>query len=475
MKLLKMGRSLSTHFSELLGVIIAFLISGAILLSSSYLWAGGGPNVSGAKLYIQQNNLDQALTVLLKEIQEVKPNNEDAWYLLGYVYARQQKYDKMMEAFNKALELKPKFMDKGIKINKDTGTQFHSQFGVEMITRIVWGNSFNRGVRYFNDAISSESDSVRTANFEKAVDAFRAAALIKPDSTLSYRNMAAALLNMGKIEECIEPLKQAIARNPADFETKIMLATAYMNSQRDSLALPILEELWADGHRSEEVADYLSQVYVRTGKTEQAKLVYKEAIETNPDNFHFRYNYGTILLEANEYDSAIEQFLGAYEIDPESADINYNLGAAYLNRGVAKRDALPEDSEDRSYIEDFKLAFPYLEKSIKMNPYDEKTWFTFGQIAGKLNKIALAGYAFSKAEPQRSVLDDKVIVGMQSSTLKMILGEPDHINPIESEVFSTVEEWVYKKRPASKGKLAIPDQLNVYVDNGRVEAFMVFK
>ena len=39
-----------------------------------------------------------------------------------------------------------------------------------------------------------------------------------------------------------------------------------------------------------------------------------------------------------------------------------------MNRGVSRRDALPEDSEDKSYVEDFRSAFPYLEKSISMNP-----------------------------------------------------------------------------------------------------------
>jgi tetratricopeptide (TPR) repeat protein len=475
MKLIDFGKILPNNFLKFHGVIMACLIAGGLLFGASDVLAGGGPNVSGAKLYVQQNNLEQAIKVLLKEIEEINPNNEDAWYLLGYVYARQKKYDKMVEAFNKAVELKPKFVDKGLKINKDSGTQFLSQFGAEMIMRIVWGNAFNSGVKYFNDAISADSDSAKTANFENAVEAFRAAALILPDSTLAYRNMAAALLNMGKIDESIEPLKQTIKLNPKDIETKIMLANAYMNSQRDSLALPILEGLWAAGPRTEEVADYLAQLYIRTGKNDQAKAVYKEAIEGNPDNFSFRYNYGTLLLEANEYDAAIEQFLKAYEINSESADINYNLGASYLNRGVAKRDALPEDSEDRAFVEDFKLALPYLEKSIKLNPYDEKVWFTLGQIAGQLNKISLAGYAFSKGEPQKSALDDKVIVGMESSTLKLVLGEPDEVKPVESEIFGGVEEWIYKKRPGSKGKIAIPDQLNVYVDNGRVEGLLVLK
>ncbi|HEX9654745.1 MAG TPA: tetratricopeptide repeat protein, partial [bacterium] len=111
---------------------IACVVMGVTLIATSQLFAGGGPNVNGAKLYIQQNELDKALEVLNKEIAERDANNEDAWYLMGYIYARQGKYDKMKEAFDKAVVLKAEFKDKGLKISKDSGTSFHSQFGVEM-------------------------------------------------------------------------------------------------------------------------------------------------------------------------------------------------------------------------------------------------------------------------------------------------------------------------------------------------------
>ncbi|MCH8873619.1 tetratricopeptide repeat protein [candidate division KSB1 bacterium] len=72
-----------------------------MLVGSSLLFAGGGPNVSGAKLYIKQNDLEKAIGVLMKEIENVSTKkgsgslNEDAWYLLGYIYARQGEYAKM--------------------------------------------------------------------------------------------------------------------------------------------------------------------------------------------------------------------------------------------------------------------------------------------------------------------------------------------------------------------------------------------
>ncbi len=564
-----------------------------MLVGSSLLFAGGGPNVSGAKLYIKQNDLEKAIGVLMKEVENVSAKkgsgslNEDAWYLLGYIYARQGEYEKMMAAFDKAVELKPKLKEKGVKISGDSGSEFHSKFGTETILKKVWGKVFNEGVKYFNDALNASDESVlkghdlklgMSANvfreiiesnkhweainveggnilrgaagldaekdfkvineagifaiadkidnagdkinlegywpyyayvkdglvldvfyirsssviesglkylhmlvgtqeglFEQAAETFKAAGTIAPDSVLAFQNMASAYMSMNKYEESIEPLKMALKHNPNDNALKTMLAQVYSTIGEDSLAMPILEELWAASVHTPDVADYLARGYIRADSMEAAKNVYKTAIEVSPDNFNFRYNYGTILLENKEHDKAIEQLLKAGEIDPESADINYNLGAAYLNRGVAKREELPEESEDKSYIEDFKLALPYLEKSIKTDPDDLITWFTLGRIAGQLNKIALSGYAFAKGEPTESALDNKVIVGMGSPSLKMILGEPNQINSLESEQFETVKEWVYKTRSGAKGKVAIPEPISVYVVGERVDALLIIR
>ncbi|RMF65528.1 MAG: tetratricopeptide repeat protein, partial [Calditrichaeota bacterium] len=386
------------------GVPVAMLLI-ALLMTGSLLIAGGGPNVSGAKLYIRQNDLEQAKTVLLKEINEVNPKNEDAWYLLGYIYARQGQYDKMKEAFNKALELKPKFHKKGIKINGDTGPQFHAKHGTDLIMRAVWTQAFNGAVKRFNDALNAPDEETKNKMFEEAAKGFQNAITIEPDSVMAYRNMAAALMNIGKYEESIAPLKAAMEHNPKDPEIRTLLAQLYMVTEKDSLAFPLLEQLWNEGHRSSEVADFLSRIYLKKGQTEDAKRIYEEALKADPNNFSFRYNYGTILLQADAYDEAIEQLSKAYELDSSSADINYNLGAAYLNRGVKKREALPEDSQDKSYVEDFKKALPYLERSIKMNPDDQQVWYTLGKIAGQLNDISLAGYAFAKGDQTKKALD----------------------------------------------------------------------
>ncbi|NIR50762.1 tetratricopeptide repeat protein [candidate division KSB1 bacterium] len=472
MKVFRVGRSQSCSVKNVSKILLLFL---GLFVMASFLYAGGGKYVTGAKIYIQQNKLDDAARVLYKELNEEDPNNEDAWYLLGYIYARRAKYDSMMVAFDKAVELKPEFKKEGegVDVSKDTGTRFRSEFGTEMIKSIIWSDVFNAGVKNFNDALNAVDEAEKTKSFEEAARKFKLTTEIMPDSIMGYRNLSASLMNMGKYEESLEPLQEALNRDPDNVEVATLLAQNYMITSQDSLAIPLLAELWEKGHHSEEVAEFLSRAYLNADETEKAKGIYKKAIEENPDNYNFRYNYGTVLLEAQEYDGAIKHLSKAYELNPETPELNYNLGAAYLNRGVAKHDSLPEDSEDMSYKEDFKKAQPYLEKAIKLNPDDQQTWFALGQIAGQLNKISLAGYAFAKGDPVRTALNQKVVVGMQADQLTSIFGEPDKVNSLESEQFQGVEEWVYTKRAKTNAKLAVPEPINVYVKNGRVDAIML--
>jgi tetratricopeptide (TPR) repeat protein len=77
-----------------------------------------------------------------------------------------------------------------------------------------------------------------------------------------------------------------------------------------------------------------------TGNTEKAMQAYRQQIERNPENARYRYNYGSLLLNSDRYDEAIEQLSEAVKLDSDDPKKQYNLGAAYLNKGVVLQDSL---------------------------------------------------------------------------------------------------------------------------------------
>lgn len=124
-----------------------------------------------------------------------------------------------------------------------------------------------------------------------------------------------------------------------------------------------------------------------TGNTEQAMEAYRQQIENNPENARYRYNYGSLLLNADRYDEAAEQLEKAAEFDPDDPKKQYNLGAAYLNKGVVMQDSLvsvrdsvmakdrqPKEEEaqmikslDEQRLELFRKAIPPLERARQLS------------------------------------------------------------------------------------------------------------
>jgi len=136
-----------------------------------------------------------------------------------------------------------------------------------------------------------------------------------------------------------------------------------------------------------ELENYRLTALNRSGKTKQAMQVYRERIEENPNDETYRYNYGSLLLNADRYEEAAEQLKKAVELDPNDPKKQYNLGAAYLNRGVMLQDSLvtlrdsllekdrnPTEEErkqvkklDERRLNSFQNAIPPLERARQLS------------------------------------------------------------------------------------------------------------
>lgn len=97
-----------------------------------------------------------------------------------------------------------------------------------------------------------------------------------------------------------------------------------------------------------EIEGRLLNAYNQAGKTEKAMTEYQEQIEENPNNVTYRYNYGSMLLQADRFDKAVKQLKKATELEPGNVKAQYNLGAAYSNKARQIQDRISnvQDSLD---------------------------------------------------------------------------------------------------------------------------------
>lgn len=159
----------------------------AVLLTLALATQGfqcGSPEFSGAKLRIQQKDYKGAIKLLETEVKK-NPANEEAWFLLGELDADQGDYAGMNVAFDEARKLS----------NKHEKEMYNMRYS-------KWGQHVNEGVTYLSHA---SADS--TQYFDKAIDEFKTAQVIWPDTSLTYKYLGIAYYNKGDLKTALTDFK----------------------------------------------------------------------------------------------------------------------------------------------------------------------------------------------------------------------------------------------------------------------------
>ena len=195
--------------------------------------------------------------------------------------------------------------------------------------------------------------------YTRAIHHFQNATRIQPDSVSSYVNVAYAYLASGEQEEAIAPFEEAVDRGATDAQIFTFLGQLYRRQDQNQQAVQILEEGREIHPQDEDILNQLLNAYVATDQIQKARDSFRSAVQANPENEIYRYNYGSLLLQAQDYDAAIEQLEKAVSIDPNYASALYNLGAAYQNKGVNINDEISQLDEqlrqDKANLSDAEI------------------------------------------------------------------------------------------------------------------------
>jgi tetratricopeptide (TPR) repeat protein len=294
---------------------LAFFVAGADS-------CGSDPNVTGARLEMNNEDYDRVLELTAAAI-EANPDNAEAYFLRGEAYRlkaenaetaeqRAEFLSEMTGAYNRALELG------------------HDAQEISNRLQVAWVFEMNRGQSAFRRAADDPSA------YEDAATAYANAVMIQPDSSGAYLNQGLALIASGQSADAATPLQMAIDKGVDNAEAYIYLGRIYLSAEdRADDALTVLEQGRELFPENEELQTELLNAYVRVGQTDEAIAEYEARIDADPDNPLYRYNYGSLLLQAERYDEAIEQLERATELDPQNANAFYNLGAAYQNKAAS--------------------------------------------------------------------------------------------------------------------------------------------
>ena len=159
----------------------------------------------------QQGKLEEAIEAYTKAL-AIKPDYAEAYNNMGIVLQEQERLEEAIEAFKKALSIKPDYAEAYYNMGNALQEKGKLEEAIKAYSKALsinpdYANAYNN----MGNALEYQG------KLEEAVEAYTKALAVKPDYAEAYNNMGNALKDQGKLEEAIEAYSKALAIKP-DYE-----------------------------------------------------------------------------------------------------------------------------------------------------------------------------------------------------------------------------------------------------------------
>ena len=197
--------------------------------------------------------------------------------------------------------------------------------------------------------------------------------------------------------------KDLVSKVENNFSPKIDSTEFFNAIKYYSSAIEYLKDGMEKFPDDPKISESLMNSYIGAERNNEARTLLIERIKRNPENKYDHYNLGVFLLKENKFEEAIAEFASTIKIDSTMDVAKYNLAASYVNWGVSEQEKLKKEKKesDKSYLEKYKLALPFLVQIVTDKPNDVQMWELLGQVYANLSDTKKADEAYKKADQIR--------------------------------------------------------------------------
>jgi len=167
----------------------------------------------------------------------------------------------------------------------------------------------------------------------EAIEQFRKAVELRPDSDQAHYDLGLALNHAGKAAEAKEHLLVAAALNPPEMRAYLALAGISQEEGNFPEAEKYITQARSAAPRESTPVAALASLRIETGRKKEGLELYAEALKMTPDVMELRYNYGMALQENGDFPQAVEQLQAAVDLNDQFAPSRENLGTTLARMG----------------------------------------------------------------------------------------------------------------------------------------------
>ncbi len=270
----------------------------------------------------EEDNAEQAIVLYQKAI-GIKPDDA-AYYNMGNAYGELGEYQKAINAYQKAIEIKLDMHEAYNNMGNAYNELKEYQKAINACQKAIEIKPDNHEA-YYNMGNAYN----KLKEYQKAINAYKKAIEIKHDKHEAYYNMGNAYGKLGEYQKAINAYKKAIEIKPDMHEAYNNMGNAYNELKEYQKAINACQkaiEIKPDNH---EAYYNMGIAYGKLGECQKAINAYQKAIEIKPDKHNAYYNMGIAYGELGEYQKAINAYKKAIEIKPDNHGACYNMGNAY--------------------------------------------------------------------------------------------------------------------------------------------------
>jgi tetratricopeptide (TPR) repeat protein len=296
-----------------------------------------------------------------------------AHFQIGVIHEEKENYDKAIDEFKKAVELKPDCSEAFVHLGNIAIKRGESEKAIEN-----YGRAIDIGDDLEAEARLKLGDVYfLRGGFDDALSEYEAARERNPHSADTYYALGLVFMAKRNYYEAIPNLEKALTLNPHHSEALSNLARAYYQYGEELLRKsgnePIKKEELEHAvsllkrsielQKSAEAYGRLAWAYSSLKKYQEAELAAQKAVELDPDYAWYHAGLGRILLEQSKREEAVKELLRATNLDPEHVFAHLYLGVAYKELGNKK---LAKDSFERAWDLGFDKG-DYISASLAMD------------------------------------------------------------------------------------------------------------
>jgi len=277
-----------------------------------------------------QRKLSQTILTCQKILNQ-QANCAEAYQILGQAFYAGGSLQKAMEAYTKAIEIKPNLAEARAylgQLYKDVHWWDEAAFQYQKAIQL--GLNWPELYGHLGNIFSNKGDLQGARNYyEKAI-------ALNSNYANAYFNLAVIQHKIGELELSINTYKKLLTlqRDNANAYNNIGCVLAQLERNEEAIevykkGLKIKPD-WARLHLN------LGEVLIKKGKREEAIACFRKAIELEPNLAAASYDLGKVLQSMGEHQLAIEYFEKAREIEPNDILTLSDLGLSLMAVGRLK-------------------------------------------------------------------------------------------------------------------------------------------